>query len=158
MMKNAGIAIGLSMLGLGIAINGLNLNGNQASATPATYNAGPEEPNIVWYGNHAVIDGNFRLSTSVLLRAWSDGTLEAKIISHQSVGSTSAQFYSCEGSSPCIGDWVVVSSPTEGLNAAADINFDEIVDGADMGLLLGNWGKAPRSPIPASSCPLGLMQ
>ena len=67
----------------------------------------------------------------------------------------------CFGESPnklCDSGWFVTGSPTEGLNAAADINYDEIVDGADMGLLLGNWGKAPRSPIPASDCPLGLMQ
>jgi hypothetical protein len=36
-------------------------------------------------------------------------------------------------------EWQLVTSPTEGLNAAADINFDEIVDGADMGQLLAAW-------------------
>ena len=148
-MKNAGIAIGLGMLGLGIAINGLNLNGNQASATPAAYNAGPEEPTIVWYGA-VPLDVEGSANTSVVLRAWSDGLVEGRTI------CLSAQ-PGC--TNPGIGaGWFVISSPTEGLNAAADINFDEIVDGADMGLLLGNWGKAPRSPIPASDCPLGLMQ
>ena len=52
-MKNAATGIGLAILGIGIAVNGLNLNGNQANATtaaPVAFNAGPEEPTIVWYG------------------------------------------------------------------------------------------------------------
>ena len=146
-MKNAGIAIGLSMLGLGIAINGLNINGNQASATPSAYNAGPEEPTIVWYD---VYDRGWE---AMLYRAWSDGTIEARVVDF-----SNSNWGCSEDGHQCSGPWIVISSPTEGLNAAADINFDEIVDGADMGLLLGNWGKAPRRSIPASDCPLGLMQ
>ena len=94
----------------------------------------------------------------MLVRAWSDGTIEGRLVTYDTrfqgacPGVTDTS--SCENTQ----GWFVISSPTEGLNAAADINFDEIVDGADMGLLLGNWGKAPRSPIPASDCPLGLIQ
>ena len=54
-------------------------------------------------------------------------------------------------------DWFVISSPTEGMNAAADINFDEIVNGADLAMLLAQWGDAPRNPMPPSDCPLGLL-
>ena len=53
--------------------------------------------------------------------------------------------------------WVVISSPNEGLNAAADINHDEIVNAADIGLLVAAWGDAPRNPMPPSDCPLGLI-
>ena len=28
---------------------------------------------------------------------------------------------------------------------------------AELGVLLASWGDAPRSPVPASDCPLGLM-
>ena len=49
-------------------------------------------------------------------------------------------------------------SPNEGLNAAADINHDEIVNAADIGLLVAAWGDAPRNPMPPSDCPLGLIQ
>ena len=57
---------------------------------------------------------------------------------------------------PC-SDWVVISSPNGGLNAAADINHDEIVNAADIGLLVAAWGDAPRNPMPPSDCPLGLI-
>ena len=53
--------------------------------------------------------------------------------------------------------WFVISSPNEGLNARADINFDEIVDSADIGLVLASWGDAPRNDLPPSDCPLGLI-
>ena len=53
--------------------------------------------------------------------------------------------------------WFVISSPNEGLNAAADINHDEIVNAADIGLLVAAWGDAPRNPMPSSDCPLGLI-
>ena len=160
-MKNAGLTIGMVAIGIGLASIGFNLNGNQAVATPAAYNAGPEEPTIVWYDSHADNMGSQSNDVFIIsMRGWSDGTLEAKFTS---VDLNSANSSNCEGVhdwSSCLNTrgWVVISSPTEGLNAAADINFDEVVDGADMGLLLGNWGKAPRSPIPASDCPLGLMQ
>ena len=37
-------------------------------------------------------------------------------------------------------DWVVISSPNEGLNAAADINGDGEVNSADMAFILRWWG------------------
>ena len=164
-MKNAGIAIGLSMLDLGIAINGLNINGNQATATPAAYNAGPEEPTIVWYDSHSsTLPTNPWTANSnrvLLIRAWSDGTVEGKTLRYDTLAENGQDY--CQGvreASTCddTQGWFVISSPNEGLNAQADINFDEVVNGGDLGLLLASWGKAPRSSIPASNCPLGLMQ
>ena len=162
-MKNAGLTIGMVAIGLGLASIGFNLNGNQAVATPAAYNAGPEEPTIVWYDSYTSTllknpDGE-NYNRVLLFRAWSDGTVEGKTLRYDTESAANNCWGITEGSN-CLNTqgWFVISSPTEGLNAAADINFDEIVDGADMGLLLGNWGKAPRSPIPASDCPLGLMQ
>ena len=157
-MNNAGIAGGLVAIGIGLATIGLSNFSQSANAVPgASLHAGPEEPQIVWYGTSH--NPRYGIQTSqgyalqsyeftMLMRAWSDGTVEAKKL--------------CPGAD-CGGDiwpneWHVISSPTEGLNAAADINFDERVDGADMGALLAAWGNAPRSPIPASDCPLGLMQ
>ena len=46
---------------------------------------------------------------------------------------------------------------SEGYRAAADINADEMVDGADLASVLGNWGDAPRVPFPPSDCPLNLI-
>ena len=58
---------------------------------------------------------------------------------------------------PCLGAWVVVASPNEGLNADADTNFDERVDAADLGRMLAARGDAPRNDYPPSDCPLGLI-
>ena len=82
----------------------------------------------------------------------SDGTVEAL---PQTLVDNGAKH--CElDVSGCLG-WVTLSSPSEGLNAAADINFDEQVDGADLAFLLSRWGDAPRNPMPPSDCPLGLL-
>ena len=166
-MKNAATGIGLAILGIGIAVNGLNLNGNQANATtaaPVAFNAGPAEPTIVWYESHRVGGGSSETSV-LLLRAWSDGTIEAR----QRWFDWNPGGGDCDGqgeglnnmsSPPCDGfsGWFVISSPNEGLNAAADINHDEIVNAADIGLLVAAWGDAPRNPMPPSDCPLGLIQ
>ena len=53
--------------------------------------------------------------------------------------------------------WFVISSPDEGLNAAADINFDSRVNAEDLGIMLAAWGDAPRNDYPPSDCPLGLI-
>ena len=155
-MKNAATGIGLAILGIGIAVNGLNLNGNQANATtaaPVAFNAGPEAPTIVWYGTSQGYNGSSYLANTVLMRAWSDGTVEGRIIDHR-IGT----WDDCYEGTPCVGAWVLISSPNEGLNAAADINHDEIVNAADIGLLVAAWGDAPRNPMPPSDCPLGLIQ
>ena len=157
-MKNAGMAGAVALVGVGLITIGLGnfVKAPQAMAAPvaAVVEAGPEEPTIVWYGTVSPYrDTQIGKGRAAIVRAWSDGTIEAKQFDLNSYSDSGCdQIYVCDP------DWTVISSPTEGLNAAADINFDEIVDGADMGLLLGNWGKAPRSPIPASDCPLGLMQ
>ena len=164
-MKNAGITVGMCAIGLGLASIGFNLNGNQAVATPAAFDAGPEEPTIVWYDSFPVTvaagagggygGGSFR-STSVyhdgpgfiLARAWSTGIVEAKFVN---------RMWGCDAGAPCLSSWQVIASPNEGLNAAADINFDEMVDGDDLAQVLAYWGDAPRNDYPPSDCPLGLI-
>ena len=60
-MKNAGITIGMVAIGLGLASIGFNLNGNTATATPASFSAGPEEPTIVWYeASPTVVESDYR--------------------------------------------------------------------------------------------------
>ena len=157
-MKNAGMAGAVALVGVGLITIGLGdfVKAPQAMAasSAALVEAGPEEPTIVWYDVSRAHSGQ-GYWTATVIRAWSNGRIE-----------TRSKKYTPYSGDPCnVGtnvicdsDWIVLFDANEGLNAAADINFDEIVDGADMGLLLGNWGKAPRSPIPASDCPLGLMQ
>jgi hypothetical protein len=165
-MKNAGMAGAVALVGIGLISIALSnvVTAPQAVAAPsAVVNGGPEEPQIVWYGVMQVTDMTLPCSCSgpgisnqtawhFLYRAWSDGTVERRSI--QSTSDNAA----CGTPTGCMSEWQVVASPTEGMNAAADINFDGDVDGADLGLVLGYWGDAPRSPIPASDCPLGLMQ
>jgi hypothetical protein len=58
---------------------------------------------------------------------------------------------------PCVSTWYVISDPNSGYNAAADINFDSKVDGADLSQVLNDWGDSPRQDIPPSDCPLNLI-
>ena len=125
-------------------------------AAAAAVEHGPEEPTIVWYGlshvdNYGSDGGTLQ---HLLYRAWSDGTVERKSIG---VGTITNGQQCNDNPAPCMGSWVVVSSPTEGMNAAADINFDGVVNGADITMVLGFWGDAPRNPMPPSDCPLGLL-
>ncbi len=154
-MRNAGLTIGMVAIGLGLASIGFNLNGNTATATPASFNAGPEEPTIVWYG---LEDTTYNTVTRVhaLYRAWSDGTIEMRIVTRN---ADSAYEWKCESDlgDICTSEWMVVSSPKEGLNAQADINFDSRVNAEDLGIMLAAWGDAPRNDYPPSDCPLGLI-
>ena len=157
-MKNAGIAGGLVAIGIGLTTIGLS-NFNSAPQAYAVMStavvaAGPEEPTIVWYDSFPVGVGSDD-HKHVILRAWSDGSIEARAQrmdydsgNPSTCGISDLQY--CQG-------WKLISSPTEGLNAAADINFDEVVDGQDLSVLLAAWGNAPRNPMPPSDCPLGLL-
>jgi hypothetical protein len=162
MSKNA-MAGAVALCGVGLCMIGgamLLQNGQQANAAtavsmPATAAAvtaaastqAGGEPTVVWYGvsQGSSYDG-------VVTRAWSDGTVESLAFNRN--------FINCSPDSPTCtpcGSWRVISSPTQGFNAAADSNADEKVDGADLAAVLSNWGDAPRVPFPPSDCPLNLV-
>jgi hypothetical protein len=151
-MKNISTGTGLCVLGLCLAsypVLDRVMPKADASAThaaavlaAATSQAGPT---IVWYGMCNI--GEWM----IFGRAWSDGTLEMKRNNSSSGGSWCTDFQVCN--SP----WIVVSAPNQGFSASSDINFDEKVDGADLGQLLSAWGDAPRQDIPPSTCPLNLI-
>ena len=115
-------------------------------------------PTIVWYGTTAygyAYPQAERAEVLFLLRAWSDGRVEAR---RMSPGVAANDYgYQCAFPWPCIGPWVLINNPAQGLAAASDANFDSKVDGADLSMLLGNWGDAPRDQIPTSDCPLNLI-
>ena len=157
MSKNA-MAGAVTLCGVGLCMIGgalLMQSGGQAHAaggvmpaaaavaSAANAQAGPT---VVWYGNGVVSYGGS--PGLLMLRAWSDGRIEARRLT-----ST----YSCSPGFDCISPWFTVSDSTEGYKAAADINADELVDGADLASVLGNWGDAPRVPFPPSDCPLNLI-
>ena len=149
-MNNAGMTGALVLIGAGLFTNAFMANTPTVQAVPtcvavaaAVQDEG--EPTIVWYGT---------ASSSILLRAWSDGTVEHRRFDVVQTSSSGCQALEYDD---CYKGWIVISSPTEGMNAAADINFDEMVDGQDLAVLLASWGPAPRNPMPPSDCPLGLM-
>ena len=165
MSKNA-MAGAVTVCGVGLCLIGgaqLMQNSNRADAAVgslAAMNAittvafAQVEPVVVWYGVSSPSYGSYATAPPLLFRAWSDGTVEVKVIS-MSVGQNW-----CDPSTPlapCTSVWKVISSPTAGYKAASDINADELVDGADLAMILNSWGDAPRVPFPPSDCPLNLI-
>jgi hypothetical protein len=165
-MKNVSTGAGLCVLGLCIvgyplvdrigtrAEAGIPAAGAVAAAALAQ---DPPAPTIVWYGVCPPGLASGYNTTGVLFRAWSNGRIEYKTF-WPPVGQNVA---SCElwlgpsTTGPC--GWRVFSDPSAGLTFNADLNFDEAVDGVDLGELLAKWGPAPRNPVPPSDCPLALI-
>ena len=162
-MKNLSTGSGLALLAGAILawpiIDRVAPSANASAVTAAAAAVGSAAtaqgaPTVVWYqavpmsvnvGNSEVIH---------LYRAWSDGRVEMM----------RGTWYYTEGctywsaSTGCQGErWKLVSDPAQGLTYRSDINFDEKVDGADLGQLLADWGNAPRQDIPPSDCPLALI-
>ncbi len=157
-MKNISTGAGLALLAAAIlafsVVSQLYTTERMAQAGASKTSAvsgaamGHTEPTIVWYGTSV---GNDGLGTQAFWRAWSDGRVEVRRIALYSGGGWCGEDIGCH--SP----WFVVSSADEGYASASDINFDEQVDGADLGTLLAMWGRAPRRDIPPSDCPLNLV-
>ena len=160
-MKNYAMPLAIALVGLGLMSIGFNLNGNQANATtaaPVEFNEGPDLPTIVWYDSVAAspaTEANF--NPVLVMRAWSDGTIECRLISFDTWSAGNCSGVSNPSSCQDTVGWFVISSPNEGLNAAADINFDSRVNAEDLGIMLAAWGDAPRNDYPPSDCPLGLI-
>jgi hypothetical protein len=160
-MKNLSIGTGLALLAAAIValpiVNRMSSLEQAAHALPpveaakaislASTAQDPPTPTIVWYGVSNVGTGG---EWVVVTRAWSDGKVELKRAYH-GAGSL------CTSSMGCATSWIVISSPAEGLTFDADLNFDQAVDGNDLGMLLAKWGPAPRNPVPPSDCPLALI-
>ena len=118
---------------------------------------GQAAPTIVWYG---VVNEQYRnqysiiVTIPVLVRSWSNGLVEAKKFKMTSFDTST----DCGlGDGICASPWYVINDPAQGLAAASDSDFNGQVDGADLAMLLGNWGDAPRHDIPPSDCPLNLI-
>ena len=126
--------------------------GIQASAMTAVASTATAQvtPTIVWYGFH----------NQTLVRAWSDGRVEAQLFAWRYTSECSAsnpQGGYVMSPETCGRTWQVIVDPAQGLTYRSDINFDAKVDGADLGQLLADWGDAPRQDIPPSDCPLALI-
>ena len=166
-MKNISTGTGLCVLGLCLASYPIidrvmpraEAGATHVAAVVASATAQvPPEPTIVWYGVAHQADQPNLAYMQCLYRAWSDGKVEVRRI--MPIGRTLAPFDSCANllaNEPCVSNWYVISDPNSGYNAAADINFDSKVDGADLSQVLNDWGNAPRQDIPPSTCPLNLI-
>ena len=166
-MKNVSTGFGLCVLGLGIAawpvLDRLAPSANASAVTAAaaavsTSASGQTGPTIVWYGigsDPTVAGSGYGPMIDRVYRAWSDGTVEMRRVNYAKF--VGGNFRACDDGLTCLSPWMVVSSPAQGLTYRSDINFDEKVDGADLGQLLADWGNAPRQDISSSDCPLGLI-
>lgn len=176
MSKNA-MAGAVTLCGVGLCMIGgaLLMQGGQqahaaagsmpaaAAAVAAAANA-QAGPTVVWYGSDTIPSTQYYFgryySHTVITRAWSDGRVEmmmaSKFLRYNASGGGGDDYF-CSADAPCVTPWFTVSNPTTGYRAAADINSDERVDGADLASVLGNWGDAPRVPFPPSDCPLNLI-
>ena len=164
-MKNISTGFGLCVLGFGIAawpvldriMPTANASAVTAAAAVTTAATGQATPTIVWYQTIArpYIGGTPSSYGQQfwLVRAWSNGRIEACVV------NATGPLSDCNPNNGpvCVGTWVVISDPAQGLTYRSDINFDEKVDGADLGQLLADWGNAPRQDIPPSDCPLALI-
>jgi hypothetical protein len=157
-MKNLSTGTGLALLaGAALAypfVSSFAPNANASAvtaaaavSTAATAQAGPT---IVWYSTETNA-GEF----CSLWRAWSDGRVEVRRVRLKMY--VDSGWCSPDPDYPCKSPWYVVNDPAQGLAYRSDINFDEKVDGADLGQLLADWGNAPRQDIPPSDCPLALI-
>ena len=155
-MKNAGMAGAVALVGIGLITIGLSnfqstTQAHAAAPVAAAINQGPEEPTIVWYDTKPWGAINSNQTTRLLLvRAWSDGTIEARSVNWDFYYNPCAGLDSCEG-------WVVISSPNDGLAALSDLNDDAVVDVNDLLKVVDDWGPAPPNVIPPSDCPLAMI-
>ena len=163
-MKNISTGFGLCVLGLGIAawpiLDRLAPSANASAVTVAaaavsTAATAQTGPTIVWYGISPQTDAQSTSTMGAVFRAWSDGRIEYRLFRTSSpYGGSVCDLYQ-GGATPC--GWRLFSDPAQGLTYRSDLNFDEKVDGADLGQLLADWGDAPRQGIPPSDCPLALI-
>jgi hypothetical protein len=158
-MKNVSTGFGLCIVGLGLAAwpvldrlmpqaSAVGVGSVAPAVAAAALAQDPPAPTIVWYGTQGSSD---RVGT--LYRAWSDGRVEIRgwywpEINHCVTGGSTVV---------CRTPWIVINDPAQGLTFDADLNFDQAVDGNDLGMLLAKWGPAPRNPVPPSDCPLALI-
>ncbi len=142
------------MMTVAICLMALSMTGNQSQqAYAGEYVGGGDrgtEPTIVWYGTTKgkVPDYNNQHCWE-LLRAWSDGVVEARPFY--------VHTYDCESDTYNTAGWRVISHPNEGLAARSDLNDDENVNINDLLTMLDDWGPAPANVIPPSDCPLAMI-
>ena len=161
-MKNISTGLGLCVLGLGIAawpvldriIPTANASGVMpaaASLPTAAIAQDPPAPTVVWMG---VTDpGGY--GGVEYHRLWSDGRQEIRFVKRElawngcSYGPLNVI---------CPQDWIELPPPPSGNGFAcrADLDGNRQIDGADLGMILNNWGPQPPC-APEASYPCLMM-
>jgi hypothetical protein len=135
-----------------ICLMAFNMVGGKSPEANASMNAGYDyrggtEPTIVWYGTSLIHNGNYDPDGWSLIRAWSDGVVEAKQVRRHSTP--------CQYETTC--PWLVISDPNDGLAALSDLDDDGMVGTDDLLRIIKDWGPAPPNVIPPSDCPLAMI-
>ena len=141
-----------------ICLMAFNMVGGKSPEANASMNAGYDyrggtEPTIVWYGMAQAAGLSNTETRGLMLRAWSDGTVEARQVQWDTYSGGSL----CEDPRMCSDGWKVISSPNEGLPALSDLNDDAVVNVDDLLKIVDDWGPAPPNVIPPSDCPLAMI-
>jgi hypothetical protein len=148
-MKNISTGTGLCVLGLCLASYPIidrvmpraEAGATHVAAVAAAATAQvPPEPTIVWMGVSTLNP----FWSDRLYRLWSDGRLETRIIAYATLTQDCANHNIVD--TPCPSEWNEVPPPPSGNGFAcrADLDGNRIIDGADLGLVLSNWG--PQTP------------
>jgi hypothetical protein len=157
-MKNISTGFGLCVLGLGIAawpvldriVPTANASGvtTAASALPAAAIAqDPPAPTVVWMGV-----GNLVNQGGVIYhRLWSDGRQEMRFV-NASLGWNGCAYELGMAAGCAVTAWVEVPPPPSGNGFAcrADLDGNRQIDGADLSVILNNWGPQPPCAPEAS--------
>ena len=147
-MKNNNLIPSL-LIACGLFYVGANLNKEQETkviqaepvvAKTVASSTGIGEPVIVWYGT----SGTGSVST-VIVRAWSDGTVEGKIL-----GWKTQTLDSCLIGPGCLDNyfdyspWITISSPQ--MACRTDINGNGEIEFGDLLAVLNEWGTETTCP------------
>ena len=119
-------------------------------AVAAASGAGPSEPVIVWYSAFGEISNRGQI-----LRAWSDGTIEAKFVEHTFGLYSDCGVYPSDCGAYVTSDWHVISSPQ--MACRTDINGNGEIEFGDLLAVLNQWGDQAACPDTVQlQCGLGL--
>jgi hypothetical protein len=165
-MKNAGMAGAVALVGIGLISIALSnvVTAPQAVAAPsAVVNDGPEEPQIVAFGSlGSMHNRSLGWDMTGFYRLWSDGRLECRVFEFERPGSVVCHGNSFINNFSCIGEsissdtgWFELPEPPggDGFACRTDVNGDRQVDGADLGMLLAQWGQdVSCDPQPTYPC------
>lgn len=163
-MKNAGMAGAIALVGIGLIIIGLGnfVKTPQAIAAPVVQDEGETDPVIVGFGAIGSGRGATDRFESGFWRLWSTGKIEVRLLQYDDTadvacfGGGPIRSYFCQ-STPTFADtgWLELPAPPGGNGFAcrSDVNGDRQVDGADLGVLLAQWGQdVSCDPQPTYPC------